>query len=54
MEFENRTVVVTGATGNRGRAVVDAFAGAGANLVLVGTRREGLVGHFGQETDRRL
>jgi len=54
MEFENRTVVVTGATGNLGRAVVDAFAGAGANLVLVGTRREGLVEHFGQETDRRL
>jgi NAD(P)-dependent dehydrogenase (short-subunit alcohol dehydrogenase family) len=48
------TAVVTGATGNLGRAVVAAFAERGANLVLVDRRRERLVAAFGAEDARRL
>ena len=54
MEFENQTVIVTGASGNLGRAVVEAFAAGGASLVLVGLRKETLAGRFGAEGDRRL
>lgn len=54
MEFSNRTVLVTGAAGNLGRAVADAFAARGANLVLVGHRRESLQQAFGAEDERRL
>jgi NAD(P)-dependent dehydrogenase (short-subunit alcohol dehydrogenase family) len=35
MQFSNRTVMVTGAAGNLGRAVAKAFADLGANLVLL-------------------
>ena len=34
-DFTGKTVMVTGAAGNLGRAVVDAFASRGANLVLL-------------------
>ncbi|MEO7762629.1 MAG: SDR family NAD(P)-dependent oxidoreductase [Casimicrobiaceae bacterium] len=34
-DFVGKTVMVTGAAGNLGRAVVDAFASRGANLVLL-------------------
>jgi NAD(P)-dependent dehydrogenase (short-subunit alcohol dehydrogenase family) len=34
-DFANRVVVVTGAAGNLGQAVVDAFRVAGARLTLV-------------------
>ena len=34
-DFQGKTVMVTGAAGNLGRAVVDAFASRGANLVLL-------------------
>jgi NAD(P)-dependent dehydrogenase (short-subunit alcohol dehydrogenase family) len=54
MEFRHQTVIVTGATGNLGRAVVDAFADAGANLVLVGQRKETLAQRYGDEGDGRL
>lgn len=54
MEFRNQTVVVTGAAGNLGRAVVNAFADAGADLVLVGLRKETLVERYGDEGDARL
>ena len=54
MESDSETVVVTGATGNLGRAVADAFAARGANLVLVGRNRETLAEHFGDEDARRL
>jgi NAD(P)-dependent dehydrogenase (short-subunit alcohol dehydrogenase family) len=48
------TVVITGATGNLGRAVARAFGARGANLVLIGHRREALGSAFGSEDARRL
>ena len=54
MEFGNRTVVVTGASGNLGRAVAGAFGDRGANLVLVARHQETLAGQFGTEGERRL
>jgi len=45
MEFEGRTVLITGAAGNLGRAVGGAFGALGANLVLVDRRREDLDVH---------
>lgn len=54
MNTHNSTVMVTGAAGNLGRAVVNAFAAQGANLVLVDLRRESLEQSFGEETAQRL
>jgi NAD(P)-dependent dehydrogenase (short-subunit alcohol dehydrogenase family) len=54
MSFTNRTVLVTGAAGNLGRVVANAFAERGANLVLVDLRRESLERAFGAEDERRL
>jgi NAD(P)-dependent dehydrogenase (short-subunit alcohol dehydrogenase family) len=54
MTFNNRTVMVTGAAGNLGRAVADAFAERSANLVLVDLRRDGLERAFGAENERRM
>lgn len=54
MDFDGRTVVVTGAAGNLGRAVAAAFAARGARLVLVDQRREPLAAAFAGETDRRV
>src|SRR5262245_27338339 len=48
------TVLITGAAGNLGRAVAEAFAARGANLALVARGREHLKKTFGDETDRRL
>src|SRR5438874_5364758 len=48
------TVTVTGATGNLGRAVAAAFRERGANLVLIGHRREALVAAYGREDARCL
>jgi NAD(P)-dependent dehydrogenase (short-subunit alcohol dehydrogenase family) len=39
MQFTDRTVMITGASGNLGRAVGKAFADLGANLVLLDLRR---------------
>ena len=39
MQFSDRTVMVTGASGNLGRAVAKAFADLGANLVFVDLKR---------------
>jgi NAD(P)-dependent dehydrogenase (short-subunit alcohol dehydrogenase family) len=49
-----RTVVITGATGNLGRAVARAFGELGANLVLIGHRREALVSAYGSEDASHL
>jgi NAD(P)-dependent dehydrogenase (short-subunit alcohol dehydrogenase family) len=54
MTFEDRTVVVTGAAGNLGRAVADAFAERGAKLVLVDLRSDALEKAYGGGTAQRL
>ena len=41
MSFEGKTVMVTGAAGNLGRAVADAFSGLGASLVLIDLKDKG-------------
>jgi len=54
MDFDRRTVIVTGAAGNLGRAVVAAFARRGATLVLVDRQEQVLAGAFGAADARRL
>lgn len=54
MNAANTTVMVTGAAGNLGRAIAAAFAARGANLVLLGRKRDELVEVFGPEDARRL
>ncbi len=54
MNFTDRTAIVTGASGNAGRAIAYAFAEAGANLVLIDRHPEKLVATFGPESERRL
>lgn len=54
MSFTNRTVIVTGAAGNLGKAVAQAFADQGANLVLVDLKRESLAAAFGAEGAKRV
>jgi NAD(P)-dependent dehydrogenase (short-subunit alcohol dehydrogenase family) len=49
-----KTVLITGASGNLGRAVAQAFAQQGANLVLTASRRESLAKAFGSENGQRL
>lgn len=50
MEFQDQTVVITGAAGNLGRAVARAFADRGARLVLVDRAPEGLARAFRSDT----
>jgi NAD(P)-dependent dehydrogenase (short-subunit alcohol dehydrogenase family) len=54
MNFSNHTVIVTGAAGNLGKAVANAFADLGANLVLVDLKRESLTAAFASENAQRL
>jgi NAD(P)-dependent dehydrogenase (short-subunit alcohol dehydrogenase family) len=54
MDFSNQTIVVTGAGGNLGSAVADAFGDCAANLVLVGRHEASLARRFGAETERRV
>ncbi len=54
MNFDDRCVLVTGAAGNLGRAVAQAFAARGAALVLAGSRAESLRRAFGDEDARRM
>ena len=54
MNFENRTVMVTGAGGNLGKAVAGAFAERGARLVLVDRQGEALAVAFGALKDALL
>ncbi len=42
MRFDNKTVMITGAAGNLGRAVAQTFEAEGANLIVVGASRESL------------
>ncbi|MCC7079135.1 MAG: SDR family NAD(P)-dependent oxidoreductase [Burkholderiales bacterium] len=53
MVHNDRTVIVTGAAGNLGQAVAQAFAGTGTNLVLVDLERKRLERVFEAETDQR-
>ena len=53
MTTDARTVLVTGAAGHLGRAVAEAFARRGANLVLIG-RRESLELAYGSENATRV
>ncbi len=52
-DFTGKTVVVTGASGNLGRAVAQAFAARGANLVLVDRSAQHLASAFGSESAQR-
>jgi NAD(P)-dependent dehydrogenase (short-subunit alcohol dehydrogenase family) len=54
MDFANRTVMVTGAAGNLGRAVATAFAARGAALVLVDRSDELLRKAFGGDDARHM
>jgi NAD(P)-dependent dehydrogenase (short-subunit alcohol dehydrogenase family) len=54
VESGGETVVVTGASGNLGRAVAEAFLRRGARLVLVARHREVLAERFGDEDPQRL
>lgn len=54
MNANAKTVIVTGAAGNLGRAVARSFLAAGANLVLVDLHRASLKQAFGAEDERRL
>lgn len=54
MDFDDRCVMVTGATGNLGRAVAAVFADRGARLVLLGSRPESLRQAFGSGDERRM
>ncbi|MEO1223163.1 MAG: SDR family NAD(P)-dependent oxidoreductase [Pseudomonadota bacterium] len=49
MRFDNKTVMITGAAGNLGRAVAQTFEGEGANLIVVGTSHESLDRAFPDE-----
>lgn len=54
MAFAKRTVVITGAAGNLGRAVAAAFAGRGAGLVLIDRRRADLESAYGRDDGSRF
>src|SRR5215470_6185793 len=49
-----KTVFITGAAGNLGRAIAAAFEARGASLVLVGRTKESLAAALGAESERRL
>ena len=50
---QRKTVVITGAAGNLGRAVANAFAAQGANLALVDLKHEALQKSYGDENRQR-
>jgi len=54
MTTSAKTVLITGAAGNLGRAIAAAFEARGANLVLIGRTKESLAAALGAESDRRL
>ncbi len=53
MNFTGRHVLITGAAGNLGRAVAQAFAAQGATLVLADLKHEALQATFGAESARQ-
>ena len=54
MDFANRTVLITGAAGNLGRAVAEAFAQRGANLVLIDLKLDALEKVFGTGNPKQV
>jgi NAD(P)-dependent dehydrogenase (short-subunit alcohol dehydrogenase family) len=54
MTPSTRTVFITGAAGNLGRAIAAAFETRGANLVVVGRTKDSLSAALGTESERRL
>jgi NAD(P)-dependent dehydrogenase (short-subunit alcohol dehydrogenase family) len=46
LNFENQTIIVTGAAGNLGRAVARQFHDAAARVILVDAKSEFLDRHF--------
>jgi NAD(P)-dependent dehydrogenase (short-subunit alcohol dehydrogenase family) len=54
VEFDKQTVMVTGASGNLGRAVADAFHLLGANVVLLDRTHDSLRAAFGEAGPRQL
>ena len=54
MDFNMQTVLITGASGNLGRAVAHAFARQDANLVLLDRKMESLESVFGPAGTQRL
>ena len=54
MDFDGKTVLITGASGNLGRAVAQAFAGHGANRVLIDRSAQHLAQAFGAETNEQM
>ena len=52
MDFESKTIVITGAAGNLGRAVAENFHAAGARVVLVDVKRKFLDNHFPNDDPR--
>jgi NAD(P)-dependent dehydrogenase (short-subunit alcohol dehydrogenase family) len=53
MNFNDKVVMITGAAGNLGRAVAQAFASHGAKLVLIDRQIDGLQAEF-RDSDRHL
>jgi len=53
MTFRDQTVLVTGAAGNLGRAVANAFAEQGANLILLDQSQDRLESAFGSDGVQR-
>jgi NAD(P)-dependent dehydrogenase (short-subunit alcohol dehydrogenase family) len=53
MTFEGKTCLVTGAAGNLGRAVANAFFSSGASLILVDHNDEALRAAYGGTGERR-
>ena len=54
LDFTGKTVLITGAAGNLGRAVAAAFADRGARLVLFDLNAEGLDDAYPGEQDDRM
>ena len=54
MAAQGRVVVITGAAGNLGRAVANAFSQGGERLVLVDRRLDALANAFGAAGESRL
>ena len=53
MRFSGKTCLITGAAGNLGRAVAQAFASEGASLILMDLHEEHLRSAYGSEAEGR-